>query len=540
MATIQDTINGGGNVLLGTSENDFISGLDGDDTLIGLDGNDILRGDQDDDSLDGGNDDDILRGGIGDDTLNGGDDDDVLGGNSGRDLLQGGDDNDIFLLQPFLSDTVAGTSQDDPRFENFDVILDFDADEDRLGLIGDLTFDDLEILPPSDTNFATTVRVRETGEVLVRLLADEGENQSNESDETENGDNSTPPILDEDDFVRLDVVEFADSVFRVTEDGTAVQAVTLTRNISSGNTIGITVVLSAGSAELSDFDAAPIAVFFNPGETSQTVEIPIVDDSIIEDTEFLNLTLSDPLGGASLGDRQTAVLEISDNDIVIEFQETIFLTQEEDEGVDVILVRAGVTDVPASVTLELTDGTGMFPDDFPTQQIRVDFEAGETEKSVRVPIFDDDLPEGPETINLELIDPSENVTVGSDSQAQIVVTDDDTLVAFSQSIFEVQEDGTPVMAVTVVRSGNTDGNSTVTIVLSDGTATFPEDYDNTPIEVSFAPGETEITVDVPIAEDVSVEAAETVNLALTNPSEGTLLGSQATAILAIFDNDTEP
>ncbi|OAB60340.1 hypothetical protein AY599_00635 [Leptolyngbya valderiana BDU 20041] len=527
MAVIQDTLSAGGNFLPGTSEDDIISGLDGDDTLLGLDGDDLLRGDLDNDSLDGGDGDDILRGGSGQDTLLGQDGDDLLSGDGGRDLIFTGDGDDIVLLQPFFDPDDEPTDQTidvDPRLENFDVVLDFDPDRDRLGIVGDLTVDDLELIPPDDDNFATVVRVRDTQEILVRLLSE---------------DEVSGPI-DETLVVKLDVVEFADSTFRVTEDGTAVMAVTLTRNISSGNTIGVTVTPSADSATMGDFDPSPIAVFFDPTETTKTVEIPIIDDDIIEETETLNLTLSDPLGGASLGDRQTAVLEIADNDIVVQFQETIFPTQEENEGVEVTLLRSGVTEVPVNLVVQVTDGTGTFPDDFPLQRIPVEFEAGETEKTVTVPIIDDDIPEPLETVNLQLVDLPENVTAGSDDRAQIVITDDDTLLAFSESIFEVNEDGTAVMAVTVVRSGNLDKTSTATVVLNDGTATFPTDYDNTPIEISFAPNETEKTINVPISEDLEVESAETINLALTNPSAGTMLGTQATAILVVFDNDTEP
>jgi VCBS repeat-containing protein len=66
---------------------------------------------------------------------------------------------------------------------------------------------------------------------------------------------------------------------------------------------------------------------------------------------------------------------------------------------------------------------------------------------------------------------------------------------------------------------------------------YQTDYINTPITVTFAPGETYKDVQIPIAGDRLVESGETVNLSLVNPSGGTSLGTQQpTAVLTIADN----
>jgi Ca2+-binding RTX toxin-like protein len=66
---------------------------------------------------------------------------------------------------------------------------------------------------------------------------------------------------------------------------------------------------------------------------------------------------------------------------------------------------------------------------------------------------------------------------------------------------------------------------------------YQTDYINSPITVTFAPGETYKDVQIPIAGDRLVESGETVNLSLVNPSSGTSLGTQQpTAVLTIADN----
>jgi hypothetical protein len=70
---------------------------------------------------------------------------------------------------------------------------------------------------------------------------------------------------------------------------------------------------------------------------------------------------------------------------------------------------------------------------------------------------------------------------------------------------------------------------------------YQTDYINTPITVTFAPGETYKDVQIPIAGDLIIESSETVNLSLVNPSSGTSVGTQQpTAVLTINDLNQAP
>ncbi|WP_179074970.1 SdiA-regulated domain-containing protein [Nostoc sp. C057] len=67
---------------------------------------------------------------------------------------------------------------------------------------------------------------------------------------------------------------------------------------------------------------------------------------------------------------------------------------------------------------------------------------------------------------------------------------------------------------------------------------YQADYNNTPITVTFNPGETFKDVQIPVAGDTNVESNETVNLTLANPSAGTVLGTtQPNAVLTIQNDD---
>ncbi|GAB4276642.1 MAG: hypothetical protein Fur0025_01960 [Oscillatoriaceae cyanobacterium] len=114
------------------------------------------------------------------------------------------------------------------------------------------------------------------------------------------------------------------------------------------------------------------------------------------------------------------------------------------------------------------------------------------------------------------------------------------LLGFSNSEFQVIEDGNPVVAVTVTRTDENApfGEASATIALTNGTAISPEDYNGeSKIEVKFAPGETEKSVILNIVDDNLLEGNETIDLALVDPKGSAKISEQNTATVEILDND---
>lgn len=111
-------------------------------------------------------------------------------------------------------------------------------------------------------------------------------------------------------------------------------------------------------------------------------------------------------------------------------------------------------------------------------------------------------------------------------------------VQFNAATYSGSESNSAV--ITVTRTGDTSGASSVTFsTVAGGTALGGScgtaDYVTTSQTVTFTTGETSKPVNVQICSDMTVESTETVNLALTNPSGGTTLGGQSTAVLNISD-----
>ena len=94
----------------------------------------------------------------------------------------------------------------------------------------------------------------------------------------------------------------------------------------------------------------------------------------------------------------------------------------------------------------------------------------------------------------------------------------------------------PLATITVVRSGGTAGGVTVDYATSDGTAQAGTDYVSTSGTLSFADGETSKSFMVTVLDDGASGNNLTVNVALTNPAGGLLIGGRSSATLWIVEN----
>ena len=109
------------------------------------------------------------------------------------------------------------------------------------------------------------------------------------------------------------VVQFDSATYSVDENGGSA-TITVTRSGVLSGVLTVRYATSNGTATApADYTAKSGTLTFNAGETIKTFTIPIVNDTLHESDETVNLTLSNPTGGA-LGNLSTAVLTIVDDD----------------------------------------------------------------------------------------------------------------------------------------------------------------------------------------------------------------------------------
>jgi bacillopeptidase F len=109
---------------------------------------------------------------------------------------------------------------------------------------------------------------------------------------------------------------FSAENFSVAEDGVEVRIV-VTRSGGSNGAVSVNYATADGTALAGpDYLSTTGVLHFADGETVQNIAVRIVDDTLYEADESLALVLSNPGGGATLGWPNSAVLTITDNDIV--------------------------------------------------------------------------------------------------------------------------------------------------------------------------------------------------------------------------------
>jgi hypothetical protein len=284
-------------------------------------------------------------------------------------------------------------------------------------------------------------------------------------------------------------------------------------------------------------------VVFNAGVTSQTVTIPIVNDTLDEPAETVSLRLSNPSGGAILGTRATAVLTVNDNDVAgtVQFSQAVYTVSEAALTAPITLSRAGGVASGVTVLFGTADPGGPTGGQagvhYTTVTTTATFAANQTTQTVNVPLAGENASaDGSKIVNLALSQPGGGATLGLRTTAILRIVDNEDTVQFAAPTFQVVEGAAGV--VTVERTG-TAGTIVVNVSTSDNTGVAGTDYRATTGNLTFTPGVLTRTISVPTITNNVDEGDRTVDLtlALVSGPAGAAVGAQGAAILNIMDND---
>jgi len=323
-------------------------------------------------------------------------------------------------------------------------------------------------------------------------------------------------------------------------EGLPTATITVSRSGGLASSVTVNYASSDGTAQAGvDYTPTSGTLSFASGQTSRTFTVPILADDLDEDNESLTLTLSGPTGSATLGSPTAATLSITDDDTdgVFEFSVSGYAASEGGGAATVTVTRSGGKAGPVTVDYQTSNSTAQAGSDYTAASGTLTFDAGVLSQTFAVALADDGTVEGSETLNLALSNPSGRATLGARSTALLTIADNDGVTLhFSAPTYSVTEAGSAV--VTVKRSGSTASAVSVQYTSSDGSATTADgDYTAKSGTLSFKAGQTSLTFSVATKTDTRDESNETVNLALSNPTGGAILGTQSTATLTIVDND---
>jgi hypothetical protein len=205
--------------------------------------------------------------------------------------------------------------------------------------------------------------------------------------------------------------------------GTTDAIFTVSLSAPSGKPITLSFATADGTASAgSDYQPATGTLTFNPGETSKTLSVPVVGDTVFEPDESFFVNLGNPTN-VTLA-RAQGVGTIINDDSSVQFGAAATAVDESAGSVQVTVTRTGVLTSGCAVDYATSDGTATQTSDYTLALGTLRFAPGEASKVVNVFITDDALVESPETFNITLSNPV-GCSVGTPAAAVVQINSDD-------------------------------------------------------------------------------------------------------------------
>ena len=217
-------------------------------------------------------------------------------------------------------------------------------------------------------------------------------------------------------FVALNepgTLSFSQATFSTSENNNA--SITIIRTGGSLGVVSATITLSNGTASASDYNNSPIIVNFVDGQTSQTISVPIINDTLYEINETINLSLV----SATIGNQGTAVLTIDDSGDrpTISFassSQTVVEGFTSPQNLSYTVSLSNPSTRTITVQYATADGSALASSDYTTSTDTLTFNPNETTKTFTVPIVNNSVNEPDETFTLTLSNPT-NATLGTNA-----------------------------------------------------------------------------------------------------------------------------
>jgi hypothetical protein len=209
-------------------------------------------------------------------------------------------------------------------------------------------------------------------------------------------------------------------------------------------------------------------------------------------------------------------------------------------AVTLTVVRLNDLSSVASVDYTSADGTAIAGVKYTATNGTLTFGAGETNKTVAVPILNEGFVEGTQVFTVTLSQP-DNAVLGSPATATVSIVDTDVGVQFQFGTYEPRAFWTWIEDIGSVRIGVVRGDDAnipvmVDFATSDLTATNGVDYVGVTNTLSFAPTERLKFVPVTVLNNTLKQPNRTFKATLFNPV-GVSLGVTRSTTVTILDND---
>jgi len=280
--------------------------------------------------------------------------------------------------------------------------------------------------------------------------------------------------------------------------------------------------------------------FASGDASSQTISITVIGDRLVEPDEDFQVVLGNASAGSDIKVGSATGTIVSDD---VHWDLSVVATPVEGDsgatGYQFLVTRTGsglATTLAWSVA-----GSGLNPataDDFFGGQLpfgELTFAEGQMSQAITVWVAGDNQLESDEGFTLSLQAPSDSLSHSfANQQVDAVIRNDDDVFAIAPRASDAAE-GT-ALTFTVTRTGSTEGTSTVNWRINHGD-TDASDFFATSGTLTFADGQSEMVLSIPVRSDRDVELDEHFSVELYQPGAGSTLDPAADTAAGVIRND---
>ena len=206
------------------------------------------------------------------------------------------------------------------------------------------------------------------------------------------------------------------------KESSAKATITVLRSGPTGGTVSVQYATSDGTARAGvDYVATSGTLTFTPGVTQRTFSVKPINNSIGDGNRTVNLTLSNPGGGALLGAPTTAVLVIVNDDVAgsVRFQNSSYAVRASGGSITIQVHRDAGNAGGVTVNYATSNGTAVAGVDYVATSGTLTFGAGVNDKTFTISLINNGG--GNRTVTLTLNNPGGGAVLGSPSTAVLTI-----------------------------------------------------------------------------------------------------------------------
>ena len=359
----------------------------------------------------------------------------------------------------------------------------------------------------------------------------------------------TITITDDESFPVVNLSANNSTISEGAGSGAIVVTVSLSNASPTSTTVGLTTTGSqTATGSGVDYTLNSNSLVISAGSTTATTTIDLVDDTLVEGAETIELEINtvSSASGVSENGTQQYTINLTDN----EASPTVGLSASspiaENGGVSTVTATLSVAAAQSTTVNLLFSGIADNGTDYSLSGTVITIAGGSTSGSITVTGLDDLLNDEAETVvvDIDTVSGGNGASESGTQQATIIITDDDNppvldLLVSASSVNE--SSGSAAAAITALLDHAATVDTLVTLSPS-GTADNGSDYTLDNFTISVSAGATSGTTNLNLLQDsVSENPAETIVLDITSVSGGDSAsenGTQSQTITLVDDEAT--